>query len=44
MAASTNDKLALALAYIEEAEEELRRAHTLIRELFASCLPERTAA
>jgi hypothetical protein len=38
-AAKENDRLVLALAHVEEAEESLRSARELIRELFAFTLP-----
>jgi len=37
--ATERDRLVLALANIEEAEESLRDARTLIREMFAQFLP-----
>jgi len=39
-AARMDDRLVLALAEIEDAEESLRSARALIRELFADTLPK----
>jgi hypothetical protein len=38
--AKESDRFVLALALIEEAEENLRSARELIREWFASSLPQ----